>query len=153
MRTAPQRTVPNLLLHDVGHIYDFSEFWCVMLCRLAWREKSGAGRSRVAESPYLTIYETLLIMWHRPISRLRSSRVSHPANTVATWQVAETHSVKRTEHSFTSIGTCGILLEPTSEQLYKGLLKMIVGVLTHCGRVTQFCVFNTVKLGASASSS
>ena len=25
-------------------------------------------------------------------------------------------------------------------------------VLTHCGRVTQICVFNTVKLGSSASS-
>jgi len=25
--------------------------------------------------------------------------------------------------------------------------------LTHCGRVTQICVFNTVKLGTSASSS
>ena len=28
----------------------------------------------------------------------------------------------------------------------------IAGVLTHCGRVTQICVFNTVKLGTSASS-
>jgi hypothetical protein len=26
-------------------------------------------------------------------------------------------------------------------------------ILTHCGRVTQICVFNTVKLGTSASSS
>jgi len=26
------------------------------------------------------------------------------------------------------------------------------GVLTHCGRVTQICVFNMVKLGTSASS-
>jgi len=25
-------------------------------------------------------------------------------------------------------------------------------LLTHCGRVTQICVFNTVKLGTSASS-
>jgi len=25
-------------------------------------------------------------------------------------------------------------------------------ILTHCGRVTQICVFNTVKLGISASS-
>jgi len=25
-------------------------------------------------------------------------------------------------------------------------------VLTHCGLVTQICVFNTVKLGTSASS-
>jgi len=24
--------------------------------------------------------------------------------------------------------------------------------LTHCGRLTQICVFNTVKLGTSASS-
>ena len=28
----------------------------------------------------------------------------------------------------------------------------IYTVLTHCGRVTQICVFNTVKLGTSASS-
>jgi hypothetical protein len=26
-------------------------------------------------------------------------------------------------------------------------------ILTHCGRVTKICVFNTVKLGTSASSS
>ena len=26
------------------------------------------------------------------------------------------------------------------------------GTLTHCGRVTQICVFNTVKLDTSASS-
>jgi len=25
-------------------------------------------------------------------------------------------------------------------------------ILTHCGQVTQICVFNTVKLGTSASS-
>jgi len=25
-------------------------------------------------------------------------------------------------------------------------------ILTHCGRVTQICVFNTVKLGTSATS-
>jgi len=27
-----------------------------------------------------------------------------------------------------------------------------VAMLAHCGRVTQICVFNTVKLGTSASS-
>jgi hypothetical protein len=27
-----------------------------------------------------------------------------------------------------------------------------LNLLTHCGRVTQICVFNTVKLGTSASS-
>jgi hypothetical protein len=31
-------------------------------------------------------------------------------------------------------------------------LKKKNSILTHCGRVTQFCVFNTVKLGTSASS-
>jgi len=29
---------------------------------------------------------------------------------------------------------------------------ILKGILTHCGRVTQICVFNTVKLGTSASS-
>jgi len=34
------------------------------------------------------------------------------------------------------------------------ILETFVGItsLTHCGRVTQICVFNTVKLGTSASS-
>jgi len=31
------------------------------------------------------------------------------------------------------------------------ILKMFQ-ILTHCGRVTQICVFNTVNLGTSASS-
>jgi len=30
--------------------------------------------------------------------------------------------------------------------------KLVLTNLTHCGRVTQICVFNTVKLGTSASS-
>ena len=30
--------------------------------------------------------------------------------------------------------------------------KRVKNTLTHCGRVTQICVFNTVKLGISASS-
>ena len=29
---------------------------------------------------------------------------------------------------------------------------IIIIILTHCGRVTQICVFNTVNLGTSASS-
>jgi len=29
---------------------------------------------------------------------------------------------------------------------------MLKWILTHCGRVTQICVFNTVKIGTSASS-
>jgi len=29
---------------------------------------------------------------------------------------------------------------------------ILLWLLTHCGRVTQICVFNTVKLGTSASS-
>jgi len=33
------------------------------------------------------------------------------------------------------------------------VFKQVVSpFLTHCGRVTQICVFNTVKLGTSASS-
>ena len=34
----------------------------------------------------------------------------------------------------------------------KEFSKWTLNVLTHCGRVTQICVFNTVKLGTSASS-
>ena len=34
--------------------------------------------------------------------------------------------------------------------LYKEIIR--AWILTHCGRVTQICVFNTVKLGTSASS-
>ena len=32
------------------------------------------------------------------------------------------------------------------------LNQLLLYILTHCGRVTQICVFNTVKLGTSASS-
>jgi len=32
------------------------------------------------------------------------------------------------------------------------LYDTVMKYLTHCGRVTQICVFNTVKLGTSASS-
>jgi len=30
--------------------------------------------------------------------------------------------------------------------------RYFVAILTHCGRVTQICIFNTVKLGTSTSS-
>ena len=30
--------------------------------------------------------------------------------------------------------------------------KILLVTLKHCGRVTQICIFNTVKLGTSASS-
>ena len=33
-----------------------------------------------------------------------------------------------------------------------GSVSYLVIKLTHCGRVTQICVFNTAKLGTSASS-
>jgi len=44
-----------------------------------------------------------------------------------------------------------------TDSLYTYLSHLISHVwesrlLTHCGRVTQFCVFNTLKLGTSASS-
>jgi len=32
------------------------------------------------------------------------------------------------------------------------ILSQTTMILTHCGRVTQICIFNTVKLGTSASS-
>ena len=38
------------------------------------------------------------------------------------------------------------------EQLHKYSYVYTFSKLTHCGRVTQICVFNTVKLGTSASS-
>jgi len=38
--------------------------------------------------------------------------------------------------------------------IYNTFIKILYmfRVLTHCGRVSQICVFNTVKLGTSASS-
>jgi len=35
---------------------------------------------------------------------------------------------------------------------YNAFTSKKTAILTHCGRVTQICVFNTVKLGTSASS-
>jgi len=37
-------------------------------------------------------------------------------------------------------------------KVYTDGCQWLVVLLTHCGRVTQICVFNTVKLGTSASS-
>ena len=39
-----------------------------------------------------------------------------------------------------------------SRRLLNGQLYKLYEDLTHCGQVTQICVFNTVKLGTSASS-
>ena len=47
-------------------------------------------------------------------------------------------------HLINLVTQCGIWLE------FCLLIKS--KLLTHCGRVTQICVFNTVKLGTSASS-
>ena len=41
---------------------------------------------------------------------------------------------------------------PPSKHPRPSLLADPLTFLTHCGRVTQICVFNTVKLGTSASS-
>jgi len=40
----------------------------------------------------------------------------------------------------------------TFNYLFLYLQLSVSKYLTHCGRVTQICVFNTVKLGTSASS-
>jgi len=48
---------------------------------------------------------------------------------------------------------CRILVRKPGKKKHfadRGLGERII--LTHCGRVTQICVFNTVKLGTSASS-
>jgi len=36
--------------------------------------------------------------------------------------------------------------------IFATFAKVCQPILTHCGRVTQICVFNTVKLSTSASS-
>ena len=46
-------------------------------------------------------------------------------------------------------GLVNILKAKNINRKYK---VIIYKTLTHCGRVTQICVFNTVKLGTSASS-
>ena len=59
---------------------------------------------------------------------------------------------KRVEIGFTkdSSWECKKLQKGT--QISMRLQKLKTVRLTHCGRVTQICVFNTVKLGTSASS-
>jgi len=49
----------------------------------------------------------------------------------------------------------GLNLTEKQSKLKVEFTKMLASLytnLTHCGRVTQNCVFNTVKLGTSASS-
>ena len=50
---------------------------------------------------------------------------------------------------------CGTknLISSAKKRVFNKLAKVINKyILTHCGRVMQICVFNTVKLGTSASS-
>jgi len=42
--------------------------------------------------------------------------------------------------------------EKLNEQSWTKTTPLWKPILTHCGRVTQICVFNKVKLGTSASS-
>ena len=53
------------------------------------------------------------------------------------------------------ISTCGDYDEGgrgTGFSSSTSISGMFIFMLTHCGRVTQICVFNTVKLGTSANS-
>ena len=50
-----------------------------------------------------------------------------------------------------------LVLVKSGHRIFKNVFKCFkysceLVFLTHCGRVTQICVFNTVKLGTSASS-
>jgi len=48
---------------------------------------------------------------------------------------------------------CNLTRQRTSRAIERLYEWVTVGaLLTHCGRVTQICVFNTVKLGTSARS-
>jgi len=49
-------------------------------------------------------------------------------------------------------GINGVLRTVVNEIMPAFTLILINVNLTHCGRVTQICVFNTVKFGTSASS-
>jgi len=49
-------------------------------------------------------------------------------------------------HSIQTVHLCGFCGSENKQQLFS------YTTLTHCGRVTQICLFNTVNLGTSASS-
>jgi len=53
--------------------------------------------------------------------------------------------------AFTSCPTVGLLFEPQCKWITPNVFSR-ESWLTHCGRVTQICVFSTVNLGTSASS-
>ena len=64
--------------------------------------------------------------------------------------------------NISTLNTTAVFLSETVEFIYETARRHItegrcvedcrLENLTHCGRVTQICVFNTVKLGTSASS-
>jgi hypothetical protein len=78
------------------------------------------------------------------------------------WRVLVTHSIPQFPLHFPSHASpCAITFQLESTASFPGVKRPRRGDehpphlkpnLTHCGRVTQICVFNTVKLGTSASS-
>ena len=70
------------------------------------------------------------------------------------WSARRRDLYLTTHNRQTSMSTVGF--EPTAgerPQTYAlDRAATATGILIHCGRVTQICVFNTVKLGTSASS-
>jgi len=64
------------------------------------------------------------------------------------------HFIVTSHHAVldTPLSAAPIMLWQGSPELTNGIHHSYLALLTHCGRVTQIFVFNTVKLGTSASS-
>ena len=75
---------------------------------------------------------------HEPI-RLKSKRLKYSDKNTGNSQPTKDNSQPQP--------TVDLRLKYTAD-----IERKLTGFLTHCGRVRQICVFNTVKLGTSASS-
>ena len=117
------------------------------VCWASFEKKNGRyylGRSSSIDTCYLNIPNNLNAVskckWHWVNSLLPHDRVSLNFIQTLVFLTRDPQPLsKRVIHSVRSIASFSNF-------------QIFLFSLTHCGRVTQICVFNTVKLGTSASS-
>jgi len=80
---------------------------------------------------------------------LKMKMIRYPETSVTNYQ-HRPHNIPQERRPPRTQQVTSDLLQFTT--LYHRLTGWYTALLTHCGRVTQICVFNTVKLGTSASS-
>ena len=107
-----------------------------------------------------------ILQWHNPSGRTMALGLTRPLTVIA-GSCRQPQTYVKPESAITvfellmmsgvSLETCWAIKKHWNNKFYHTvaycwLFLYHFHVWTHCGRVTQMCVFNTVKLGTSASS-